>query len=303
MALPLQTDEQYYLGPDGIWNSWDEDYGNYQFTSIKDIINNFIISYVGEEKIIPKVKRTDVAFHAQRWVQEFSFDILPSVKSQEIEIGPNLNFVLPKDYVNYVKITWTDSNGIERVVYPAINTSNPFPILQDNNYEYLFDEQDQEVISAQSSETQKKFQSPIQPGQNERDVIPTNLTFLNDYGRRYGISPQQAQVNGVFYIDQLQGIIFFDSSFVNKIVTLKYISDGIGCSDEDMTVHKFAEEALYKYIAYAILSTRANTPEYLVSRFKKERSAAKRNAKLRLSNIKIEEITQVMRNKSKIIKH
>ena len=188
-------------------------------------------------------------------------------------------------------------------MYPAINTSNPFPILQDNNYEYLFDEQDEEIISAQSSDTQKRFQNPIQPGETARDVIPTDVTFLNGYGRKYGLSPQQAQVNGVFYIDQLQGIIFFDSSFVNRIVTLKYISDGIGCSDEDMTVHKFAEEALYKYIAYAILSTRANTPEYLVSRFKRERSAAKRNAKLRLSNIKIEEITQVMRNKSKIIKH
>jgi len=304
MALPLQTDEQYYLGPDGIWNSWDEDYGNYQFTSIKDIINNFIISYVGEEKIIPKAKRTDVAFHAQRGVQEFSFDILPSVKSQEIEIGPNLNFVLPKDYVNYVKITWTDSSGIERIVYPAINTSNPFPILQDANYEYLFDEQNEEIISAQSSETQKKFQNPKPANQtNNSNVDITDLTFQRGYGRRYGLSPQQAQANGVFYIDQLQGIIFFDSSFVNKIVTLKYISDGIGCTDEDMTVHKFAEEALYKYIAYAILSTRANTPEYLVSRFKRERSAAKRNAKLRLSNIKIEEITQVMRNKSKIIKH
>tara|TARA_R110002073_G_scaffold101906_1_gene231467 strand:+ start:13 stop:927 length:915 start_codon:yes stop_codon:yes gene_type:complete len=304
MSLPLQTDEQYYLGPDGIWNSWDENYGNYQFTSIKDIINNFIISYVGEEKIIPKAKRTDVAFHAQRGIQEFSFDILPSVKSQEIEIGPNLNFILPKDYVNYVKITWTDSSGIERVVYPAINTSNPFPILQDANYEYLFDEQDQEIISAQSSETQKKFQNPKPSSQtNNSSIVPNDLTFQRGYGRRYGLSPQQAQANGVFYIDQLQGIIFFDSSFVNKIVTLKYISDGIGCSDEDMTVHKFAEEALYKYIAYAILSTRANTPEYLVSRFKRERSAAKRNAKLRLSNIKIEEITQVMRNKSKIIKH
>ena len=303
MSLPLQTDEQYYLGPDGIWNSWDENYGNYQFTSIKDVINNFIISYVGEEKIIPKAKRTDVAFHAQRGIQEFSFDILPSVKSQEIEIGPNLNMILPKDYVNYVKVTWTDSSGIERVVYPAINTSNPFPILQDANYEYLFDEQKQEIISAQSSETQKKFQSPTSQNQNTDNIVPNDLTFQKGYGRRYGISPQQAQSNGVFYIDQLQGIIFFDSSFVNKIVTLKYISDGIGCTDEDMTVHKFAEEALYKYIAYAILSTRANTPEYLVSRFKKERSAAKRNAKLRLSNIKIEEITQVMRNKSKIIKH
>ena len=38
MGLINQTDEQYYLGPDNVWNSWDEDYGNYQFTSIKDII-------------------------------------------------------------------------------------------------------------------------------------------------------------------------------------------------------------------------------------------------------------------------
>lgn len=303
MGLINQTDEQYYLGPDGVWNSWDENYGNYQFTSIKDIINNFIISYVGEEKIISKVKRTDVAFHAQRGIQEFSFDILPSVKSAEIEIGPNLNFVLPKDYVNYVKLTWVDQRGIERVIYPAIKTSNPYPILQDNNYEYLFDEQNQEIISAQSSETKKLFESNGNGRQQNLDNINnSDILYANNFGRRYGISPEQAQANGVFYIDQLQGIIFFDSSFVGKIVTLKYISDGLG-SDEEMTVHKFAEEALYKYIAYAILSTRANTPEYLVSRFKREQSAAKRNAKIRLSNIKIEEITQVMRNKSKIIKH
>ena len=303
MGLINQTDEQYYLGPDGVWNSWDENYGNYQFTSIKDIINNFIISYVGEEKIISKVKRTDVAFHAQRGIQEFSFDILPSVKSAEIEIGPNLNFVLPKDYVNYVKLTWVDQRGIERVIYPAIKTSNPYPILQDNNYEYLFDEQNQEIISAQSSETKKRFESNGNGRlQNLDNINNSDILYANNFGRRYGISPEQAQANGVFYIDQLQGIIFFDSSFVGKIVTLKYISDGLG-SDEEMTVHKFAEEALYKYIAYAILSTRANTPEYLVSRFKREQSAAKRNAKIRLSNIKIEEITQVMRNKSKIIKH
>jgi len=303
MGLINQTDEQYYLGPDNVWNSWDEDYGNYQFTSIKDIINNFIISYVGEEKIIPKAKRTDVAFHAQRGIQEFSFDILPSVKSAEIEVGPNLNFVLPKDYVNYVKLVWVDSSGIERVIYPAQHTSNPFPILQDNNYEYLFDEQDQEIISAQSSETKKRFESTTNSEiGNESDNITNRGFSINHFGRRYGISPQQAQTNGVFYIDQLQGVIFFDSSFVGRIVTLKYISDGLG-TDEEMVVHKFAEEALYKYMAYAILSTRANTPEYLVSRFKREQSAAKRNAKIRLSNIKIEEITQVMRNKSKIIKH
>jgi len=70
-----------------------------------------------------------------------------------------------------------------------------------------------------------------------------------------------------------------------------------------MQVHKFAEEAMYKWIAYAILSTRSNTPEYQVLRFKKEKFAAIRTAKLRLSNIKLEEITQVLRGKSKQIKH
>jgi hypothetical protein len=117
------------------------------------------------------------------------------------------------------------------------------------------------------------------------------------------LTPERAQANGVFYIDPIANVINFDSSFVGRIVTLKYISDGLGGDDEDLTVHKFAEEAMYKYIAHAVLATRANTPEYLVSRYKRELAAARRNTKIRLSNIKIEEIAQVMRNKSKIIKH
>ena len=303
MGLINKTDEQYYLGPDGVWDSGDENYGNYQFTSIKDIINNFIISYTGEEKIISKVKRSDVAFHAQRGIQEFSFDILPSIKAQEIEIGASLNFVLPKDYVNYVKFTWMDEKGIERIIYPAYKTSNPPSIVQDGVAEYLFDQQNGEVLLAEESETLKKFQSNSTTKQQDLNSISnSDALSLNNFGRRYGITPENAQSNGVFFIDHLKGIAFFDSSFVGKIVTLKYISDGLG-TDEEMTVHKFAEEALYKYIAYAILSTRSNTPEYVVSRLKKERAAAKRNSKIRLANIKIEEIAQVMRNKSKIIKH
>ena len=70
-----------------------------------------------------------------------------------------------------------------------------------------------------------------------------------------------------------------------------------------MQVHKLAEEAMYKQIAYAILSTRANVQEYVVQRFKKDARAAKRQAKLRLSNVKLEEITQILRGKSKQIKH
>ena len=70
-----------------------------------------------------------------------------------------------------------------------------------------------------------------------------------------------------------------------------------------MIVHKFAEEAMYKWIAYGCLSARVNVPEYLIGRFKKEKFAETRKAKLRLSNIKLEEITQILRGKSKQIKH
>ena len=140
MALINQTPEEYYLGPDGVWDSGDENYGDYQFVSISDIINNFIVAYVGQDKLITKVKRTDVAYWAQRAVQEFSFDVLPQDKAIEIEVPPGLYMILPQDYVNYTKLSWTDKSGIERIIYRTDLTSNPNAIVQDNAYEYTFDQ-------------------------------------------------------------------------------------------------------------------------------------------------------------------
>jgi hypothetical protein len=121
-------------------------------------------------------------------------------------------------------------------------------------------------------------------------------------GSRYGLDPQYAQANGSFYIDDSSGKIHFSSNISGKTVVLDYISDSLG-TDGEMQVHKFAEEAMYKWMAHAILAGKANIPEYQVQRFKKEKFAAVRTAKLRLSNIKLEEITQILRGKSKQIKH
>ena len=127
----------------------------------------------------------------------------------------------------------------------------------------------------------------------------TDIYDLN-IGQRYGIQPQTAQGNGTYYIDNLKGLIHFSSNVSGKTVILKYISDGLG-TDDEMVVHKFAEEAMYKYIACAIVSTTV-TGQALVPRFKKEKYAAIRQAKLRLSNIKLNELIQTMRGKSKWIK-
>ena len=121
------------------------------------------------------------------------------------------------------------------------------------------------------------------------------------YGQRYGLDPQYSQGNGWFNMNEREGKISFSSNLVGKLIVLEYISDGLGL-DVDTKVPKMAEEAMYAHILHAIISTRAGQPEYIVQRLKKERYAKLRNTKIRLSNIKLDEITQVMRGKSKWIK-
>jgi hypothetical protein len=484
--LDNTTQQAYYQG---------NNYGNYQFTSLEDIINQFIIAYTGENKIIPKIKRTDVAFHAQRAMQELSFDTFKSIKSQEIVLPPSNTMILPHDYVNYTRVLWTDSSGIKHPLYPTKHTQNPFKIKQDSNqnYDYIIDVDElvpnsdfsseldsindwnkSSSVPSSSSDTvgvvneQLEFlhntellnssytsrhhavweevnvdgvetititadglssapgtdknvgtvriglstlvdfnqtsatvgydpnrTNPNNPNSSrngdidifnlltqegdpsyiefndglgtlsaktvtEIDVSSETTVFLLitsdgghtgangaagtnvvdniiitpddaatslqsggtsttwssfssgtssgtsdiydlNIGQRYGLEPSHAQNNGSYFIDDLRGLIHFSSNCSGKTIVLDYISDSLG-TDREMQVHKFAEEAMYKSIAYAICSTTI-AGQQLVPRFKKEKFAAIRQAKLRLSNIKLEEITQILRGKSKWIKH
>ena len=124
------THKEYYRG---------NELGNYQFTSLDDIINQFMVVYVGENKIIPKASRIDIAFHAQRALQELSFDTFKSIKSHQIDLPPTLVMPLPHDYVNYTKLSWVDSSGIKHPLYHTSDTNNPFQIAQKEDGSYNFD--------------------------------------------------------------------------------------------------------------------------------------------------------------------
>ena len=452
----------YYEGADGVQNNGVANYGNYQFVSLEDVINTFIVAYVGEDKIINKVKRTDVAFHAQRSLAELSFDTLKSVKSYELEVPASLTLPVPQDYIHYIALSYIDSVGIKNRLYPTSKTSNPTAFQQNTDgtlkfednvwknpatglYEEYgitrsYDSFGNPIASGTHNPADSSFKSktPLQqfvteirinvtgdsrtmagsgstttnyvaygPGSgmqiNFQDThsnikvgmsifgpgIPINSTvatvgdstsanyegtgititnpervadqllenptntagrplnvqqantqiiiadlnkesdswnkfkskedreddlnlnhdfkydtnqFDLDQGRRYGLDPQHSQINGSYYIDDNTGLIHFSSSVSGKTIVLDYLSDSLG-TDSEMKIHKFAEEALYKCIAYAIISTKVNVQEYIVQRFKKERFAATRKAKLRLSSLKLEELTQILRGKSKQIKH
>ena len=543
MALFNGTQNEYYSG---------NNHGSYQFISLQDLITQFEIAYVGEGKVIPKIKRADISFFAQRALQELSFDTFKSIKSQEIQVPPSLQMILPHDYVGYTKLSSVDASGVKRILYPTTDTNNPFQIKQNDDGSYFFGEEtnivnnfdftadlnasdwnfnsitfgngawdsisfnsngnggngqyrfnyikdtlqiiNQELEfsilwhnNAQNTGGSKAYgawqkldvsnadivtlKATAKSGDRQTDdsgnllcdygvirvglsdknpgvgfelangnivnanhtnpyntnypspnvdasrlnlgyaewsdgtasqkelenidvssydeiwiyiqsfspwqasavteatsgaqggtvaILPTSsvnntpqkntvnevqvlvdglfpsLTennedgisstwnkyksitpsedrndnyddddhvFDGNVGNRYGIEPSHAQINGSFYIDELRGKIHFSSNISGETVILDYISDSLG-TDEEMQVHKFAEEAMYKHIAYAILSTSSNPlHQNLAPRFKKERFASTRQAKLRLSNIKLEELTQILRGKSKQIKH
>jgi len=292
---------------DAFGDTVQENYGSYAYTSLNDVINGFIATYVGEHKLIGDVKRTDVIFHAKRGLQEFSYDTLKSVKSQEITIPPSLGVTIPQDYVNYVSLAYIDQLGVRHPIYPANNlTSSPYEVpLQDEAGDYTMDNTGD--LLEGTSITNERW------GEANDRLLNGNITFEDYwsygnyltgnpfYGQRYGNDPQNAQRNGWFNMNERDGTIAFSSNLKDRLIILDYISDGLAY-DLDSRIPKMAEDALYAHILYSILAGRINQPEYVIQRLKRDRSAKLRNAKIRLSNIKLSEIVQVMRGKSKWIK-
>ena len=308
IAVQLKSlDGGSFGNEDAFGDTVQENYGSYAYTSLNDVINGFIATYVGEHKLIGDVKRTDVIFHAKRGLQEFSYDTLKSVKSQEITIPPSLGVTIPQDYVNYVSLAYIDQLGVRHPIYPANNlTSSPYEVpLQDEAGDYTMDNTGD--LLEGTSITNERWATA-----NDR-LLNGNITFEDYwaygsyltgnpfYGQRYGNDPQNSQRNGWFNMNERDATIAFSSNLKDRLIILDYISDGLAY-DLDSRIPKMAEDALYAHILYSILAGRINQPEYVIQRLKRDRSAKLRNAKIRLSNIKLSDIVQVMRGKSKWIK-
>lgn len=302
---------------------WDKRGGltNYTKTDLQTMIDNFIIAYTGEGKLLPKVPRHEVAFWGQRGVQEFSYDVFYAEKNIELALNPDTAIVaLPSDYVNYVKVTYTDSSGNDRTVHPSRVVNAKQAILQDNSYNQLYDETG-DVLLADQSEGISRFQDPSITSRSAGFARNYYYGSVGDsdyyedynnqyYGRDYGNDPQFENSNGTFVLDTYKGLIYFDSAFVKALesnegyVSLRYVSDGLGENDDLETVFipKLAEDAVYASMLYNLAKVRQATIN-VAALYKKEAKAKYNNTKIRLYNLKTEEMTQVLRGRAKWIKH
>jgi len=295
-ALPTGVSQQdFYENP-----AFEDLQGGYGYVTLADVVNNFELMYVGDNKLINNINRDIILFHAKRGLQEANFDILKEIKGIELDLSETLTLILPEDYVNYVRVSWVDRAGNFHPMVMNDDTKIAEAYLQDNDYNILFDESGNVLKAADNSYDQTNL--PPQYRMYRVDNDGFDYSELRTSGR-FGLNTAKANSNGWFTVDKPNGVMKFDSRVGTRIIVLEYISDGLESSDPSrVRVHKFAEEVMYTYIEWMILNSTMDIQEYIIKRKRKDYDVARRKAKMRLNGITFDDIMQVMRGKDKRIK-
>lgn len=289
----------------------DANWGSYQYVSLYDIVNNFMLMYAGNHSLINNEERFKVLFHAKRAIQELNYDAFKEIKVLELSVDDQLRYILPSDYVNWVRIS-IQRDGILYPLSENIQTNWSSAYLQDNTGQILFD-QDGNALSPQYSELDYRRIFSIQPTIYLNSLSPFNGSmgynddgnwyFTRGVGAKFGLNTETANANPTFKINPKGGVINFSSGIQDELVVLEYVSDGMeNGNDSYVTVNKLFEDYVYAAIEFAILNSKFGVQEYVVNRARKRKSALLRNAKIRISNIHPGRLLMNLRGQNKWLK-
>jgi len=307
--MPYISDYQYYENNGNA--PLDANWGSYQYVSLYDIVNNFMLMYSGNHSLVNNEERFKILFHAKRAIQELNYDAFKEIKILELSVCNTLRYVLPPDYVNWVRIS-VYKNGLLYPLTENIQTNWSRAYLQDNDCRILFD-QDGEILRPEYSEIDYDRIT----GSKKSIYLNANNPFHGyegyccdgrwyfDYeiGARFGLNTETANANPTFSIDKQSGVINFSSGMAGELCILEYVSDGMEGGNNDLIqVNKLFEDYVYAYIEYAILNSKLGVQEYVIARARKRKGALLRNAKIRISNIHPGRLLMNMRGKDKWLK-
>jgi len=307
--MPYISQYQYY--ENGGNAPENENWGSYQYVSLYDIVNNFMLMYAGNHSLINNEERYKVLFHAKRGIQELNYDAFKEIKILELTVCNTLRYVLPSDFVNWVRIS-VYKNGLLYPLTENIQTNWSSAYLQDNDCRILFD-QDGNALSPQYSNIDidrimgsKKsiYLNANNPFHGYEGYCCDGMWYFDyEIGSRFGLNTETANANPTFKIDKKGGVINFSSDMANQSVILEYVSDGMENGDNtEISVNKLFEDYIYAYIEYAILNSKLGVQEYVIARAKKRRAALLRNAKIRMSNIHPGRLLMNLRGRDKWLK-
>ena len=303
------TDYQYYENNQTI--PTDENWGSYQYVSLDDIVNNFMLMYQGNNELLNNINRYQVLFFAKRAIQELNYDAMKEIKILQLQICDQLRFVLPPDYVNWVRISCY-KDGVLQPLTENIQTNWSDAYLQDHECRVLFDAYGA-VLKPESSKldidriTKQKRSIYLNEGSPYNGLMgyffEGNWYFDYNVGGRFGLNTETANINPTFSINKRGGVINFSSGVAGELVVLEYVSDGMEKgNDSKVSVNKLFEDYIYAAIKYSLLNNRLSAQEYVINRARKDKSSLLRNAKLRLSNMHPGRLLMNLRGQAKWIK-
>ena len=304
------TDYQYY--ENGGNAPQNANWGSYQYVSLQDIVTNFLLMYNGNHSLVNNEERYKVLFHAKRGIQELNYDALKEIKILELSVCNTLRYVLPQDYVNWVRISLY-KDGVLRPMSENIQTNWSDAYLQDNDCRILFDidgniarPEFSDIDYQRITNTKKSIylnQNNPQFDGMEGWNVDGGWWFEYQIGARYGLNTETANANPTFSINKKAGVINFSSDMSGELAILEYVSDGMENGvNADISLNKLFEEYIYAYIQYAILDAKFGVQEYVVNRARKKKAALLRNAKIRMSNIDPGKLLMNLRGQDKWIK-
>jgi len=301
--------QRKYYTNDGV-NPTDENWGSYQYVTLKDIVNNFELMYAGNHELINNENRFKILFHAKRGIQELNYDAFKEIKNLELQVYDDLRFVLPADYVNWVKLYLLKDNVL-RELTENIQVQSAVSYIQSATASFTYDGDGNATEVDSTLDTERKngsLRSIYLNDEIDENVNPNVYNYDSDIynyriGARYGLNTETANINPTFTIDKKAGVINFDSTMANQQCVLQYISDGMENGDDSkISVNKLFEEYIYAYIQYAILNSKFGVQEYIINRARKNKQALLRNAKIRLSNIHPSRLLMNLRGEDKWLK-
>ena len=301
--------QRKYYTNDGIAPT-DSNWGSYQYVSLDNIMTNFELMYDGNHSLVNNENRYKILFHAKRAIQELNYDAFKEIKALELTVYDDLRFVLPSDYVNWVKLYLFQGNTL-RELTENIQVQSSIQYLQNSTSVFGYDGNNNVSTIESNLDTARKdgsLNSIYLNQNNEADENGNCIDCDGDIynsriGARYGLNTETANINPTFTIDKKAGVINFDSTMANQQCVLQYISDGMENGDDSkISVNKLFEEYIYAYIQYALLNSKFGVQEYIVNRARKNKQALLRNAKIRLSNIHPSRLLMNLRGEDKWLK-
>lgn len=285
-------------------------WGSYQYVSLANIVNNFLLMYSGNHSLVNNEERFKIIFHAKRAIQELNYDAFKEIKVLELNVAENLRFVLPHDYVNWVRIS-AYVGGLLLPMTENIQAISATSYMQDNSGSILFDLSGNIINKLSDIDYERlngtKKSIYLNPGSQYNGFsgweVDGNWYFDIGFGARFGLNTDTANRNPTFRIDKKAGVINFNSEMSGNLCILEYVSDGMELGDESyISVNKLFEAYLYEEIKYSILDSKVGVQEYVVRRAQKKRRALLMNAKIRISNMHPGKLLMAMRGADKWIK-